>query len=373
MLFILVSHHHKPETGAHFRFDRLATYLIKSGHKVFWVSPKRDDYLKYKNVSFHCKGRFSGRLVSLRLFFQTLLLTFKLSKLRCERPVIITFGETNVLASLWVKLMVNGNLSIGVRSNVVRRHVLTRRGRFSEFKFKIKDFFLRVAYDSSKQIIVQTLQAKKDFLRTYGNIPHEKVDVINNDLPPSFINHAKDDWQLSKRPKLLFVGNDTVIKGVDVLLNACSLLDDANVDLTLVGVSSIKTSALEAKIPSPININVVEFSSAEEIASLMLNHELLVAPSREDQFPNVVLEGLALGMPIIGSKVDGIEFMLKANFSLFNPNDIDSVVSCLSFALTSHGYDQIKENSRLQRERFKFNWEEKYLRLIDNAVNNFDE
>jgi glycosyltransferase involved in cell wall biosynthesis len=54
-------------------------------------------------------------------------------------------------------------------------------------------------------------------------------------------------------------------------------------------------------------------------------------PSINDPLPTVVLESLVAGTPIVGSKIGGIPFMVKADVNglLVPPSDVDALASAL--------------------------------------------
>jgi glycosyltransferase involved in cell wall biosynthesis len=52
-----------------------------------------------------------------------------------------------------------------------------------------------------------------------------------------------------------------------------------------------------------------------EIPKLIASHDLFVLPSVTEGFPNVVLESLAVGVPVVAFGVGGIRAMLKPGFN----------------------------------------------------------
>jgi glycosyltransferase involved in cell wall biosynthesis len=62
-----------------------------------------------------------------------------------------------------------------------------------------------------------------------------------------------------------------------------------------------------------------------EIPELIASHDLLALPSLTEGFPNVVLEALEVGVPVIAFEVGGINAMLKSGFNgyIIRQNDLN--------------------------------------------------
>jgi glycosyltransferase involved in cell wall biosynthesis len=64
--------------------------------------------------------------------------------------------------------------------------------------------------------------------------------------------------------------------------------------------------------------------------------DVLLCPSRAEAMPRTVLEGMALGMPIVATNVDGIPELVEAGVSglLFHPTDASGMLERLHFIAT---------------------------------------
>jgi glycosyltransferase involved in cell wall biosynthesis len=282
---------------------------------------------------------------------------------------IFIFGETPAMAAILVKLITSAKLVVGVRSNVPKRHQIELAHLIGgkRLKFKLRFYFehkiLCLLFYISDMITVQTESAKVDFLKYYGSF-EKKLFVVENDLPKSFIERAPD---VRKRfygnpMKIIFIGNGSRIKGLSLLLNALSSIR-YNYILTIVGVSVEDKNNLLG-IFSKLESKLIFIERSNNIVDLMLDSDLLIVPSLEDQFPNVVLEALAIKLPIIGSNVDGIAHMISHPELLFEANNIDNLIKVLNFSFTPDGYSLALNNTMVQRDRFNFYWEEEYYTTV---------
>jgi len=111
-------------------------------------------------------------------------------------------------------------------------------------------------------------------------------------------------------------------KGMDVLLEAILALEDkALVHLLLIGEMNDEVlSTLQEK-----NIAYAHYSFMDryELIQYYLCCDAVVIPSHYDGMPNVLLEAGALGIPVLGSRIDGIKDVMSpvCDELLFEPGN----------------------------------------------------
>lgn len=361
MKYLFLSGHDKSITGGNKRFERLASYGI-SNKDCFWVSIERDDLpIKTKRLVYLSKPYLPT--YSLRLLYACIRDRKKIKALS-DFDRLVVFGETPLLSAIFLAWYLNVELSVGVRSNVPKRHLLELQGKAgpsrikAQLRYMLNDVVIRCAFWLSANIIVQSPAAKADLCGQYS-VPLEKVFVLPNDLPSISPELERKSMRRSfkERPlSILFVGNSSRIKGFDNLIELISMLNESDREFhfTIIGV-------VPHSLPVMKNVTVIARSSS--IYQHMLNSDLLVVPSREDQFPNVVLEAMSVGLPVIGSDVDGISYIIGDKRFLFEPGSAPSFYR--AFMLLQHGsnYLELVSHVKNRRETFRFNWEEKYLSL----------
>jgi glycosyltransferase involved in cell wall biosynthesis len=114
--------------------------------------------------------------------------------------------------------------------------------------------------------------------------------------------------------RLLYLGRLHPIKGIENLLNACTLLDDHAVDwsLTIAGSGNgVYIQTLLARInelglrvsekPSPRHVAMLGEVSPSAKKALFESTDIIVVPSHTENFGMVVAEALAHGVPVIAS------------------------------------------------------------------------
>jgi glycosyltransferase involved in cell wall biosynthesis len=115
-------------------------------------------------------------------------------------------------------------------------------------------------------------------------------------------------------PRLLFVGRLAPQKGVHTTLSALEYLrqyfPDLHPTLTIVGSGhQTYTTQLRTLASQSGCEKLVDFVAAvrtQEVPSLMVEHDILLVPSVWDEpFGRVVVEGMAAGLPVVGTATGG--------------------------------------------------------------------
>jgi glycosyltransferase involved in cell wall biosynthesis len=106
---------------------------------------------------------------------------------------------------------------------------------------------------------------------------------------------------------LVFMGELRPVKGIDVLIDAISLLHQkgCRVTLTLVG-DGPDREQLQAQIARLGLSQSIMFAGAMPARQALALGRIMVVPSRAESLPYVVLETAAAGKPLITTKVGGI-------------------------------------------------------------------
>lgn len=155
-----------------------------------------------------------------------------------------------------------------------------------------------------------------------------------------------DDIERVER-RLLFVGHVVDIKGVYELVEACSRV--TGISLRMVGHVEENVREELCAIASKRNGDWLCFTgglSREETIKEMLAADILVAPSYIEGFPNVILEAMACGTPIVASSVGAIPEMLDYGKCgvLLEPRSVDSIVNAVEHLVGNNA-----EKTRISR------------------------
>lgn len=223
-------------------------------------------------------------------------------------------------------------------------------GKFSKNKYFFYNTLISNLYKAFDFIVAQSIDMKKDLIDNY-HIKPGKIRVINN---PYFETHSqvKTPSQIQKEPgKKLFIniGNLRVEKGQLRLIEAIAgLKGKIQFELWILG-DGVMRQELQQRI--------VELNLADEVKLLGHQNDVLpflsmadvyVQTSHYEGFPNVLLESLGLGVPVVAYDVlGGTKDILVngVNGFLVPDGDEEQFVSTMITASTySFDKEKIKEH-----------------------------
>jgi glycosyltransferase involved in cell wall biosynthesis len=159
--------------------------------------------------------------------------------------------------------------------------------------------------------------------------PKAKVKTIYNG-----VNFEK--FSVAEKPnrnslKLLFIGNLIKTKGVFELLIAAKKLANEKVDfeLTIIGSGPEANNLTSYIVENDLSASVKLIGGVlhEQLNEWLAKSHALILPSYREGVPNVIMEALATGTPVVATKVGGIPEVIKneVNGILlddYNPNTI---------------------------------------------------
>jgi glycosyltransferase involved in cell wall biosynthesis len=214
-------------------------------------------------------------------------------------------------------------------------------------------------------------------------IPEEKLEVIPNGVNVEDFNVGEEEVERVRRKYglegvvVMFAGTVTPRKGVLELMRAAELLNRRDVLFLVVGNLDLDKEyarkVMEYAESKKINAKFTGFVPYEDLKALYLACDIFVLPSFEEGQGVVLLEAMASGKPLIGSKVGGIPMQIKEEWNgfLVEPGDVRQLVERILYLVENEG-ERIRmgENSRkLAKE--KFDWErisERYLKVYEEIV-----
>jgi glycosyltransferase involved in cell wall biosynthesis len=185
------------------------------------------------------------------------------------------------------------------------------------------------------------------FERKIGH-PRGLVRIVHNGVTPGEFEPVEP---ATNATDIVFIGELRMLKGIDVLIDAIELLrrDGRSLTATLVG-DGPDRDAFHAQVARLGLSAAVRFVSAMPARQAQALGRIMVAPSRAESLPYVVLEAAASGKPLITTRVGGIpEIYGPLSDSLVEPGDPSALARAILWML-DHA-DERTEIARKLRER----------------------
>ncbi len=126
--------------------------------------------------------------------------------------------------------------------------------------------------------------------------------------------------------KIITVANLVPVKGIEVLIKAIELLNNPNIHLEVLGDDrgdygvQLKQIVIDLKLEN----QVAFLGKHTDVRSFLAASDLYVIPSKKEGMPMALVEAMTMGIPVMGSDISGINFVLK-DFPelLFEVSDAD--------------------------------------------------
>jgi glycosyltransferase involved in cell wall biosynthesis len=235
-------------------------------------------------------------------------------------------------------------------------YIVTAHG--TDLKGFVKDeryhkYALEGAKKASKVITISE-QVDQEVTELYG-VPEEKKELVLNGYDENLfkvktINRydTLNDFNLFDKPDYVvsFAGKLTHFKGVDVLLKAAKIYDEAleGQVLTLIagnGELYEELNLLKQKLQLD-NVRFLGHINQDQLVDLYNIADVSTVPSRTEPFGLVAIEALACGTPVVGTNQGGLPDFLIPEVGTLVPVDDD-------LALADAIVNEIKFKEKEQR------------------------
>jgi glycosyltransferase involved in cell wall biosynthesis len=189
-----------------------------------------------------------------------------------------------------------------------------------------------------------------------------KTDVLSMGFNCGAVRPHASQERPGATPTVLFIGRLSAIKGVDVAIEAVSLLEQAGqpVKLLIAGEGKERTRMEAAARRLGINAEFAGRVNARERERLLAHADIVVVPSivlpggRTEGLPVACLEAMAAGRPVIASRTGGLAEIIVdgENGLLSEPGDPVMLAERLQLLLSTQELrSRITESARLAAEQ----------------------
>jgi|Deesub1362A_J573_1020465.scaffolds.fasta_scaffold00057_167 glycosyltransferase involved in cell wall biosynthesis len=214
-------------------------------------------------------------------------------------------------------------------------------------------FLSSFAIKNSDLVLTQAESIRAQILKEF---PRLKIKVI-----PNAIEFPEE---VSNGNKILYVGRLVKSKGVRYLIEALKRIP--NHPETLIIGDGPERKSLE-RMSKGHNVKFVGRVLPEYMPKYYKQGKLLVLPSLVESMPNVILEAMSYGLPVISTRVGGIPEIIKHEETGFivDPRDVDNLARYIEILLKDEKLREIMRKNCL-REIKKYSWEA-FIEKVEKA------
>ncbi|PIU48791.1 MAG: hypothetical protein COS94_00325 [Candidatus Hydrogenedentes bacterium CG07_land_8_20_14_0_80_42_17] len=171
------------------------------------------------------------------------------------------------------------------------------------WKAEANRFFLKPA-----DLILAVSEPVKKILVERDKIESERIEILNGGVPsPLPPLNPPEEWLKLKRPRVVTLSHLRNEKNVELSIQAFakSIKRGAEGSLTLIG-EGPERKKLEKMVENLGLSSFVAFAgNILEARRMLHSFDLLLLPSKEEGFPNVILEAWQAGLPVLSTDTPG--------------------------------------------------------------------
>ena len=223
------------------------------------------------------------------------LLTLKNMMVNSKSKTFLIYNIELMVPAYFINKFYNLQLRIVARSITMLSMDYNNQGLVGK-----KIWFKLISYTANKidYMIAQSAGMKDDLMKSF-NVSESKIKVIPNPVynfiystPKSIITHNKE---------ILFVGRLTEAKGMKYLLEAFQIARKSIPDLylTIVGRGEILDDLKKQVLVLGLKDSIKFEGYKSDLSSYYINAKATVLTSLVEGFPNVLVESISFGTPVI--------------------------------------------------------------------------
>jgi len=204
--------------------------------------------------------------------------------------------------------------------------------------------------------VITVSKNNRQFLIENHRIPERKIQVVYNGIPDpkGIIGDCVDspDTVNNDRFNLVIAGSLEDRKGQTDAIKAMMELPDS-VDLYVVGEGGLKGKLKELTLNLKLTDRIHFMGYKEDMLCFLKGMDVMILPTRIDATPYVILEAMAVGLPVVASGIYGIPELIDnhKNGILVEPGDVHGLAEAVRILLNNR--ELYCDMSGKARESFK--------------------
>ena len=302
--------------------------------------------------------KFSNSLL-LRIFWVIFVLPKKLKKFSCN--FLFSPGGLVILRNIHSITMFRNMQPFQLEKNTLYGF------SFKSVRILILRILFLISFKTAKKIIFLSEFAEK--------VIEKKINLNNKNI---IINHGitfkeniefSNRYLLKKKYSFIYVSSFEVYKNHIQLMKAFNeLKKNYDVSLTIVGSAPYKKRYNEIlKIKKKLDPNnkflfIKHHISQKDIMKIYNNYDVGIHASTCENFPNIVIEMLSQGLPVITSDIPVMKEILGNEYIFFKGDDEHSIEEKISEFLHNKKYVEYLNNRReIFKDKYNLNNQQKKI------------
>ena len=308
----------------------LAKHLAKRGHDIYVITSYDERYYLpsgfphiYEENGFYVHRISWSRIPIIGVFSFLVKFFFKI---RSIKPDIVQALDLNMGLAAWLPKKI---LKIP--------YVVWGRG---DDVYKINRFE-RIRTKPILQNADAILALTENMQIKLKNIYNTEIFIVPNGIDlEEYAGETLFPDKKTDTKNILFVGRLRPVKGVQYLITAMKKIHEEMPDAKLIIVGEGEERECLAALSIQLGIQkYVKFIGKvehEKVKTFMQQADVFVLPSLSEGFPNVILEAMACGLPVIATRVGGIPDIISngTNGYLVDVKDTNDMANKIIFLLS---------------------------------------
>jgi teichuronic acid biosynthesis glycosyltransferase TuaC len=227
------------------------------------------------------------------------------------------------------------------------------------------------ALEVARRVIAVSSPLKRELVRI--GVPEEKIEVLGNGVDPllfTFTERESTRQRLgigSAVPVAVSVGNLVPEKGHDLVLTAIARLPDVHLLIVGRGPERERLARQAADLGIARRVQMLDNMSQSELAKVYSAADVLTLGSTREGWPNVVLEALSCGTPVVATDVGAVpDIVAEGTGEVVHGRDAADFAAAIARSLSKR---PDRAGARAYAERFS--WDpiaRRYFEILAQAA-----
>jgi len=260
-------------------------------------------------------------------------------------------------------------------AQVKRIYHLHNKGIGQQHYNKINKFLYRFVFKDADVILLSN--ALYHDIKSF--VPDSRVSICPNGIEDAFPDFVPRFIEIKSKIKIIFLSNLIESKGIFVLLDACSLLQQKDIDFECdfigaegnVSISEFNKKVNQLQLNSKVHFLGKKYG--KEKNNIFANADIFAFPTyySNECFPLVLLEAMSAGLPVVSTFEGGIPDIVQVGVTGFLVPQRDSIALSIQLEqLISNPQLRIKMGNAARKKfesEYKLeNFEHRLIEILDS-------